>query len=152
MEKLNESNLFGFTFLFSLMLLKEVQSNSISNETYNKKDSCVHVTRGICLPHGYDKSQSPKLPISIKTELEVTKITDINDRLSTIQILMYLTIDWVDDRITYTQTNFSDTSNNWGKEIQLDSYWTQHLWFPDLFVYRMKHLKTPAFLQPYQCK
>ena len=124
-----------------VVLLQGAFSSSL--ETTNTNVTCLFETNGICLPQGYNKHKSPEPPINVGVQFQVEKITEINDEHSTIGVLVYLEIEWKDERLK--QANYS------GNETILDNYWSEELlWLPDIFVYKMKEVLTPEILIPFQ--
>ena len=127
---------------FVVVLLQGAFSSSL--ETSNTSNvTCQFETNGICLPEGYSKHKSPEPQINVGVKFQIEKITEINDEHSTIGVLVYLEIEWKDERLK--QANYS------GNETILDNYWSEELlWLPDIFVYKMKEVLTPEILIPFQ--
>ena len=137
----------GMFSVFSLLIFQEV----IANDSNVGLPTCQLHNDTICLPQSYDKYRHPRDQIDIKTRIDITKVTDVNDERYSVEFLMYMNVWWEDDRIVCRDVSESETDFLGNKySVLLKNSWMDHIWLPDLYVYNMKDLKTSTLLQPLQ--
>ena len=114
----------------------------------SERESARH---GVCLPEDYDKHEMPKKPLNVETSISIVQITEIDDTLSTVDILLYLHFKWEDDRLILSNdTNKHIRQTAYGKDsFLLNSDWNQKLWFPDIFIYKMKEINFQRFREDF---
>ena len=105
-------------------------------------DNCIMIENGICMPHSYNKRHMPSMPISIEVAISILTLTEVDDKLATVEFLGYVLLVWQDPRLLKISNNITDRTsmldNNW---ILLSEEWTNKIWQPDLFITGMKDLK-----------
>ena len=111
---------------------------------------------GVCLPVSYNKHEIPQRPTHVEVVIDILQVTEVNDELSTINILMYLMFWWKDKRLVLrndTKHWESKSGYFYGSGWRhLDAEWFHKLWFPDIFVYEIKGVDFQKYLVPYQGK
>ena len=141
-------NLANYVIIFSNIILGVAESNLSTIQDLTQQ--CRISSSGICLPMSYDKHKIPSKPIKIDVKIAVAHISEVDDELSTIDVLASLAFLWEDKRLL--QLNTTETPDDddvvW-HELNLD--WDPHLWLPDIHVMGMKHMKISSFLQPFMC-
>ena len=65
---------------------------------------CRILSSGICLPMSYDKNRIPSKPIKIDVKIAVAHISEVDDELSTIDVLASLAFLWEDKRLLQLNT------------------------------------------------
>ena len=120
----------------------------------NTSDECSF--NGVCLPVGYNNHEIPQRPTNVEVVIDILQVTEVNDELSTINILMYLMFWWKDNRLV-----LRNDTNRWESKSgyfygsgwrHLNAEWFHKLWFPDIFVYEIKRVDFQKYLVPYQGK
>ena len=105
-------------------------------------DNCKMFENGICMPHNYNKRQMPSMPISIDVAISILTLTEVDDKLATVEFLGYIMLAWQDPRLLKIGGNLTDRTslveNNW---ILLNEEWSNKIWQPDIFIIGMKTLK-----------
>ena len=141
-------NLANFVIISSSIILGVSGSNLSTIQDLTQQ--CRISSSGICLPMSYDKHKIPSKPIKIDVKIAVAHISEVDDELSTIDVLASLAFLWEDKRLL--QLNATETPDDddvvW-HELNLD--WEPLLWLPDIHVMGMKQMKISSFLKPFKC-
>ena len=133
--------------IFAAILLVVVAGQKSETQILSKKE-CELSTNEICLPKSYDKHTIPSKPTNVGVEIFVAQISEVDDDLSTVDILASLTFTWEDHRLMKLNSTKFD-NGTWKK---LNHSWKPKLWVPDIHVMGMKDIKISSFMQPYTCK
>ena len=115
-------------------------------EANTADDDCLIKTNGVCLPKTYTKNELPVSPIKVNVTLLIEQITEVDDENGTVDILAFIYLYWVEQRLTF----YEDSAEKWGQYTTLNLDWMEKLWFPDLYIYRMSSLKIPEVIEPYK--
>ena len=116
-------------------------------EVSNNAENCKKLQNGICMLHSYDKQQIPSMPITIKVSISILTLTEIDDKLATVEFLSYVILTWQDPRLLkISDDNIIDQvtllDNNW---VLLGEEWANKIWQPDLYITGLKELKLAKF-------
>ena len=68
-------------------------------EVTNDVKNCMKIENGICMPNNYNKQQMPSMPITIKVSISILTLTEIDDKLATVEFLSYIILVWQDPRL-----------------------------------------------------
>ena len=116
-------------------------------EVSNEVEKCMKIENGICMANDYDKRQMPSMPITIKVSITILTLTEIDDKLATVEFLSYVFLERQDPRLLkICGENIIDRTtlldNNM---ITLSAEWANEIWQPDLFITGLKDLKQAKY-------
>ena len=103
--------------------------------------NCILIENGICMPYDYNKQQMPSMPISIEVTITILTLTEVDDKLGTVEFLGDIMLAWQDPRLCKISGRITDQTlldNGW---IELSEQWLNNIWQPDIFISGMKDLK-----------
>ena len=116
-------------------------------EVSNEVEKCMKIENGICMPNDYDKRQLPSMPITIKVSITILTLTEIDDKLATVEFLSYVILEWQDPRLLkiFGQNIIDRTTLLDNNIITLSAEWANDIWQPDLFITGLKDLKQAKY-------
>ena len=112
---------------------------------------------GVCLPRGYERREMPTISLHVNVEITWLQVTEVDDLLSTVDILVYLSFFWEDKRITLLNHTEPQRSGHLGDGSGVrhgeDWYllydeWYEKLWLPDVYIYGLKKVKFQEYRDP----
>ena len=122
-------------------------------EVTNDVKNCMKIENGICMPYNYNKRQMPSMPITIKVSISILTLTEIDDKLATVEFLSYVILVWQDPRLLRINDGIIDRTTLLDNDlITLGEEWANELWQPDLFVAGLKDLKQAKYRNINQCQ
>ena len=105
-------------------------------------DNCILIENGICMPHNYNKHQIPSMPISIDVTISILTLTEVEDKLATVEFLSNILLAWQDPWLLKINDNITDRSSLLDSDwILLSEQWSNEIWQPDIFIAGIKDLK-----------
>ena len=140
--KIAISLVFACQIIGVLQVANAQEGNNIAIE-------CIKIQNGICMPKGYNKQQIPSMPITVKVMINIITLTEIDDKLATVDILTYIKLAWKDPgllKLPDTVSGITDCISLLGsKWILLSKDWLEKIWQPDVFIYGMKGVELPKW-------
>jgi len=124
-------NLFLSICIVTLLKLRVVKSTLNEDEIENS----LKCSNSFCLPLDYNKLSPPfkeSEPIEIIVTLDGVHFLEFDDTKFTVSLLLGLSIEWDDYRITGP-----DGIDPW-ESFPVDIGFANNLWLPDLYIYNMK--------------
>ena len=99
------------------------------------------------MPNSYNKQKIPSMPITIEVSISILTLTEIDDKLATVEFLSYVILAWQDPRLMkVSDDNIIDQvtmlDNSW---VLLSEEWANEIWQPDLYITNLKKLKLAKF-------
>ena len=87
------------------------------------------------------------MPITIEVSISILTLTEIDDKLATVEFLSYVILAWQDPRLMkVSDDNIIDQvtmlDNSW---VLLSEEWANEIWQPDLYITNLKELKLAKF-------
>ena len=164
----------GVTLLFVVSTSKEVvgnvatvfaqdnkENNSLkrSSQNFDLHRTCNRNIQSFwCLPSDYDKDIGPwkyrneinaTLPWKYEFHFHIFDVQEVNDLRYSLTIDMYFDMRWLEPRL-----ELNVTSDDWDTEdsvmgfISIPLRYMEHLWIPDLELYKMIHYQSQAIVKP----
>jgi len=102
-----------------------------------------------CLPKGYDKKKPPFLfdddgnTMNIHYAFSIREVSEVTDSEQTLEIPMYFTVAWTDDRLEVDQTHraWQKVTSGPVNESTEDAETLKLFWKPNLEIYGLKEFK-----------
>ena len=102
----------------------------------------ILLSPNICIPYGYRKGELPKIPLEIRTAIEISMIREIDDKKMTVSLEFHPKILWADNRII---KNFTEQEKRSGKV--LNNVNLENIWKPDLLIENLCTFKLHSILE-----
>jgi len=135
--------------LLSLLAWLHIQASESSIFCKNSSSTSSHAPPW-CLPKDYDRKKPPFLFIeredhkmNIHYAFSIREVSEITDRDQTLQIPMYFSVSWTDDRLMVNQrshvwkTSVSGPANQSNEDAET----LNQLWKPNLEIYGLQEFK-----------
>ena len=62
------------------------------------------LSNGLCLPNNYEKNNSPTKPIQVLVNMDIIQISEVDDALGTVEIVLNVVLRWNDNRLIIKNT------------------------------------------------
>ena len=135
------------TAIISQIAIISILQDVTALEVNNYAENCKKFQNGICMPNSYNKQKIPSMPITIEVSISILTLTEIDDKLATVEFLSYVILAWQDPRLMkVSDDNIIDQvtmlDNSW---VLLSEEWANEIWQPDLYITNLKKLKLAKF-------
>ena len=118
--------------LFSLLV-----SSSNGQEATKSANLC---SSSVCIPSTYNKMDTPNAnsmsPIKVGVSLLLLDIYNIDYHDFTMDLNLYMSFSWIDDRVSINNTDSVDVN------------FSHNLWVPDIYIHDLKTLQTRKTITP----
>ena len=121
--------------LFILAVFVKITQQSIIDSNTTGLE-CL--SNGLCLPNNYDKENSPTKPIHVQVIMDIVQISEVDDALGTVELVLNVVFHWNDNRLIIknstkvkaeeTETGYSLAPEWFGLEVS--QAWLKRLWVP----------------------
>ena len=136
-------------FVMLVIYVKITQQSIIDSKTTGLE--CL--SNGLCLPNNYDKEKSPTQPIHVTVNMDIVQISEVDDALGTVEIVLNVVLTWNDNRLI-----IKNTTEVKGEEagysiapkwlgLQVSPEWFKRLWIPPTQIWTK--LDFMDFTMPY---
>ena len=135
------------TAIISQIAIISILQDVTALEVNNYAENCKKFQNGICMPNSYNKQKIPSMPITIEVSISILTLTEIDDKLATVEFLSYVILAWQDPRLMkVSDDNIIDQvtmlDNSW---VLLSEEWANEIWQPDLYITNLKELTLAKF-------
>ena len=120
----------------------------VSPGVQGDKEPASLCSSSVCIPSTYNKMDMPnsgqvnKEPFQVGVSMFLLDIYKINYEDFTMDLSVYVKFSWIDNRLEINKTLIVD------EDIEIDVDFIEKLWFPDIYIYDLKEMRTRRTLSP----